>query len=58
MFAASRTYAEKGEARGNRTTSVRNASCRIHEKLAVNSKQEFAIWAVEHGLLDDVGAGG
>ena len=58
MFASGRTYAEIAEARGNRTTSIRNAIYRIQEKLEINSKQELVIWAAEHGLLDDVVAGG
>ena len=53
MFAGGRTYAEIAEARGNRTTSFRNAIHYIQEKLAIDSKQELVIWAVEHGLLDD-----
>lgn len=52
MFAGGKTYAAIAEARGNRTTSVRNAIYRIQEKLAIDSKQELVIWAVEHGLLD------
>ncbi len=58
MFASGRTYAQIAEARGNRTTSIRNAVYRIQEKLAIDSKQELAIWAVEHGLMDDVVAEG
>ena len=58
MFAGGKTYAEIAEARGNRTTSVRNAVYRIQEKLAIDSKQELVIWAVEHGLMDEVVAGG
>ena len=54
MFAGGKTYAAITEARGNRTTSVRNAIYRIQEKLAIDSKQELVIWAVEHRLLDDV----
>ena len=58
MFAGGKTYAEIAEARGNRTTSVRNAVYRIQEKLAIESKQELVIWAVEHGLMDEVVAEG
>ena len=53
MFASGKAYAEIAEARGNKTTSVRNAIYRIEEKLGVDSKQEIVVWAVRNGLLDD-----
>ncbi len=53
MFASGRSYAEIAEARGNKTTSVRNAVYLIQEKLALNSKQELVIWAMRNGLLDN-----
>ena len=52
MFANGRSYAEIAEARGIKTTSVRNAVYRIQEKLGVDSKQEIVVWAVRNGLLD------
>ena len=56
MFASGRSYAEIAEARGIKTTSIRNAIYRIEEKLAVNSKQELVVWAIRNGLLDDAAA--
>ena len=53
MFASGSSYAQIAEARGNRTTSVRNAVYRIQEKLAVSSKQELVVWAMRNGLLDE-----
>ncbi len=58
IFAGGKTYAAIAEARGNRTTSVRNAIYRIQEKLAIDPKEELVVWAVEHGLLDDAVAEG
>ena len=52
MFANGRSYAEIAEARGIKTTSVRNAVYRIQDKLAVDSKQELVVWAIRNGLLD------
>ncbi len=57
MFASGRSYAQIAEARGNKTTSIRNAVYRIQEKLAVKSKQELVIWAMRNGLLDEQRAG-
>ena len=54
MFASGKSYAQIAEARGNKITSVRNATYRIQEKLGVNSKQDMVVWAVKNGLLEDV----
>ena len=54
MFADGMSYAQIAEARGTKTVSVRNAVYRILDKLGLNSKQALVVWAVRHGLLDDV----
>ena len=56
MFASGKSYVEIAEARGNKTTSIRNAIYRIEEKLGVDSKQEIVVWAVRNGLLDNMAA--
>ena len=53
MFASGNSYAQIAEARGNKTTSIRNAIYRIQEKLMVNSIQELVVCAVRNGLLDE-----
>ena len=53
MFAQGRSYAEIANARGIKTTSIRNAIYRIQEKLGVDSKQGLVVWAVRNGLLED-----
>ena len=54
LFAGGMSYAKIAEARGNKTASIRNAVYRIQDKLGVESMQEVVIWAVKHGLMDDV----
>ena len=53
MFANGKSYSEIAEARGIKTTSVRNAVYRIQDKLAVDSKQELVVWAIRNGLMDE-----
>ena len=53
LFAGGMSYAKIAEARGNKTVSIRNAVCRIQDKLGVDSMQEVVIWAVKLGLMDD-----
>ncbi len=57
LFAGGMSYAQIAEARGNKTTSVRNAVYRIQDKLGIDSKQEVVVWAVRNGLLDGVEEG-
>ena len=57
LFASGQSYAQIAEARGNKTASIRNAIYRIQEKLGVDSNQALVVWAVRHGLLDDVVVG-
>ena len=53
LFAEGMSYAEIGEARGNRPLTIRNAIYAIRNKLGVKSSQEMAVWAVRNGLLDN-----
>lgn len=53
LFAGGRSYAQIAEARGNKTSTIKNAIYRIQEKLCVDSKQEIVVWAIRNGLLDD-----
>ena len=53
LFAEGMSYAEIGEARGNRPLTIRNAIYGIRNKLGVKSSQEMAVWAVRNGLLDE-----
>ena len=57
MFAQGRSYTEIANARGIKTTSIRNAIYRIQEKLGVDSKQGLVVWAVRNGLMEDEKAG-
>ena len=53
LFAEGMSYAEIGEARGNRPLTIRNAIYGIRNKLGAKSSQEMAVWAVRNGLLDE-----
>ena len=53
LFAEGMSYAEIGEARGNRPLTIRNAIYRIRDKLGAKSSQEMVVWAVRNGLLDN-----
>ena len=53
LFAKGMSYAEIGEARGNRPLTIRNAIYAIRSKLGARSSQEIAVWAVRNGLLDE-----
>ncbi len=53
LFAEGMSYAEIGEARGNRPLTIRNAIYAIRNKLGARSSQEMAVWAVRNGLLDN-----
>ena len=57
LFAGGRSYAEIAEARGNSTVTVRNTLYRIQDKQGIKTKQGLVVWAVRHGLLDDVAVG-
>ena len=52
LFAEGMSYAEIGEARGNRPLTIRNAIYGIRDKLGTKSSQEMVVWAVRNGLLD------
>ena len=53
-FSQGMSYGRIAEDRGIKPVTVRNAIHTIQSKLAVGSKQEIVVWAVRHGLLDDV----
>ena len=53
LFAEGMSYAEIGEARGNRPLTIRNAIYGIRDKLRAKSSQEMVVWAVRNGLLDN-----
>lgn len=53
LFAEGMSYAEIGEARGNRPLTIRNAIYGIRNKLGARSSQEMVVWAVRNGLLDN-----
>ena len=53
LFAEGMSYAEIGEARGNRPLTIRNAIYGIRDKLGTKSSQEMVVWAVRNGLLDN-----
>ena len=57
LFASGRSYTQVSEVRGNSNVTVRNTIHRIQDKLGVKTKQEFVIWAVRNGLVDDVVVG-
>ena len=52
MFLHGMSYAEIGEARGNRPHTVRNAVYNIQTKLGIKTKQELGVWAARSGFLD------
>ena len=52
MFLQGMSYAEIGEARGNRPHTVRNAVYGIQTKLGIRTKQELGVWAARSGFLD------
>ena len=52
MFAEGLSYAEIAESKGNRPVTVRNAMYRIRDKLQLKTTQQAAVWAVQHGLLE------
>ena len=53
LFAEGKSYAEIGEARGNKPLTIRNAIYGIRDKLGAKSRQEIVVWAVRNGLLDN-----
>ncbi len=53
LFAEGMSYAEIGEARGNRPLTIRNAIYGIRNKLGATSSQQMVVWAVRNGLLDN-----
>ena len=53
LFSRGMTYGQIAEARGNRSTTIRNSIYGIQAKLGIKTKQEIVIWAVRNGLLDD-----
>lgn len=53
LFAEGMSYAEIGDARGNRPLTIRNAIYSIRDKLGAKSRQEMVVWAVRNGLLDN-----
>lgn len=53
LFAEGKSYAEIGDARGNRPLTIRNAIYSIRDKLGAKSRQEMVVWAVRNGLLDN-----
>ena len=57
LFSQGQSYAQIAQLRGNRPLTVRNAIYGIQDKLAIETKQELVVWAVRHGLLDDVEPG-
>ena len=56
LFASGKSYTQIAEARGTSTVTVRNTLYRIQHKLKVKTKQGLVVWAVQNGLVDDVGA--
>ena len=55
LFASGKSYTQIAEARGTSTVTVRNTLYRIQHKLKVKTKQGLVVWAVQNGLMDDVG---
>ena len=53
LYAEGMSYAEIGEARGNRPLTIRNAVYAIRNKLGAKSSQEMVVWAVRNGLLEN-----
>ena len=54
FFGQGLTYAEIAKIRNNRPLTIRNAVYSIQGKLGINTKPELVVWAVRHGLLDEV----
>ena len=54
LFSRGNSYRQVAEVVGNTPLTVRNAVYRIQDKIGVGSKQEMVVWAVRHGLLDDL----
>ena len=54
LFSRGNSYRQIAEVVGNTPLTVRNAVYRIQDKIGVGSKQEMVVWAVRHGLLDDM----
>ena len=57
LFASGKSYVQISQARGISTATIRNTLYRIQDKVGANSKQQLVIWAVRHGLVDDVVVG-
>ena len=57
LFSQGLSYAEIAEVRGNKRLTIRNAIYGIQDKLAIDTKQELVVWAVQNGLLDGFKAG-
>ena len=57
LFASGTSYTAIAAARGKSKVTVRNTLYRIQDKLGIGTKQELVIWAVRHGLVDDVVVG-
>ncbi len=53
LFSQGMSYAEIAEVRGNQPLTIRNAIYGIQDKLALDTKPELVVWAVQNGLLDD-----
>ncbi len=53
LFAQGLSYAGIAEIRGNSPLTIRNAIYTIQDKLAIDTKQQLVVWAVQNGLLDD-----
>ena len=53
LFSQGLSYAEIADVRGNQPLTIRNAIYGIQDKLAIDTKQELVVWAVQNGLLDD-----
>ena len=51
LFAEGLSYTEIADAKGNRPVTIRNAMYRIRDKLQLKTTQQAAVWAVQHGLL-------
>ena len=54
LFAQGQSYAGIAELRGNSPLTIRNAIYSIQDKLAIATKQELVVWAVQNGLLDNI----
>ena len=57
LFAEGQSYAGIAEIRGNSPLTIRNAIYAIQDKLAIDTKQQLVVWAVQNGLLDDIRTG-